>query len=239
MSNGVRDLLDQAGVTITAFRPIQPGATSYADVVREVAAADPDVIYAGTYYPEGALIARAMLAQRLDAKCVADYGSDDTGYIEDAGLKAARSCPVIGVPAPNEVPRAKRFVAAYRKAYGTEPGTWSPYTFDSVNLLAEVAEETGGFDAVKITEALNAVDGTEGWTGSITLEAGSGNRDPGTVVLLEILHDRPPRPGRCRARCCWRPTRSCAGAATRSATASPRRCCSAPTCSSPSTTCTC
>ena len=79
-------------------------------------------------------------------------------------------------------------MAAYRKAFGTEPGTWSPYTFDSVNLLAEVAEETGGFDAAKITEALNAVDGTEGWTGSITLEAGSGNRDPGTVVLLEITH---------------------------------------------------
>jgi branched-chain amino acid transport system substrate-binding protein len=126
-----------------------------------------------------------MLDERVDAQCVADYGSYDIGYLEDAGVKVARSCPVIGVPAPNEFPRAKRFVAAYRKAFGTAPGTWSPYTFDSVNVLADAIEKTGGFDAAKITDSLNAVDGTEGWTGSITLEAGSGNRDPGTVVLLE------------------------------------------------------
>jgi branched-chain amino acid transport system substrate-binding protein len=185
VSAQLRQLLEQAGVTITAYQPILPGANSYAAEVQQLAGTNPDVIYAATYYPEGGLIAKAMLAQRVDAQCIADYGAYDTGYLEVAELKAARSCPVIGVPAPNEFPRAKRFVAAYRKAFGTAPGTWSPYTFDSVNVLADAAEEAGGFDAAKLTDALNAVDGSEGWTGSITLEAGSGNRDPGTVVLLE------------------------------------------------------
>jgi len=184
VSTALRQLLEQAGVTITAFEPIEPGAKSYADVVTKLAAADPEVIYAATYYPEGGLIAKAMLAQQVDAQCVADYGSYDTGFIDTAGVKAARACPVVGVPAPNEFPGAKRFVAAYRAAFGAAPGTWSPYTFDSVNVLADAVTQAGGFDATGITEALNALDGWEGWTGSVTLEAGTGNREPATVVLL-------------------------------------------------------
>jgi branched-chain amino acid transport system substrate-binding protein len=185
VTSQLRQLLEQAGVTITAFQPIQPGERSYADVVRQLAATNPDVIYAGTYSREGALIAKEMLAQHVEAQCVADYGAYDTGYIEFAGVKAARSCPVVGVPAPNEFPGAKRFIAAYRAAFKSAPGSWSPYTYDSVNVLAEAVEGTGGFDAAKLTDALNAVADWEGWTGSVTLQAGTGNREPATVVLLD------------------------------------------------------
>jgi branched-chain amino acid transport system substrate-binding protein len=184
VTSQLRQLLEQAGVTITAFQPIQPGEKSYADLVRQLAATNPDVIYAGTYSREAALIAKAMLAQHVDAQCVADYGAYDTGYIDFAGVKAARACPVVGVPAPNEFPLAKRFIAAYRAAFKSAPGSWSPYTYDSVNVLADAVEEANGFDAAKITDALNAVEGREGWTGSVTLEAGTGNREPATVVLL-------------------------------------------------------
>jgi len=185
VSSALKQLLEQAGVTVTAYQPVQPGADDYTDVVETLAATDPDVIYAATYYPEGGLIAKAMLAQDIDAQCVADYGSYDTGFIGVAGVKAARACPVVGVPAPNEFSGSKRFVAAYRKEFGAAPGTWSPYAFDSVNVLADAVEEAGGFEATKLTEVLNEVDGSKGWTGSVTLVAGTGNREPATVVLLD------------------------------------------------------
>ena len=60
VASQLKTLLEQAGVTITAYQPIDPGAKSYADVVKTVAAGNPDVIYAATYYPEGGLIAKAM-----------------------------------------------------------------------------------------------------------------------------------------------------------------------------------
>jgi len=184
VSATLKQLLEQAGVTITAFEPVQPGAKSYTDVVQKLAATKPDVIYAATYFPEGGLIAKAVRALDRPPKCVADYGSYDTGFITVAGVKAARSCPVVGVPSPNEFVGSKRFVAAYRKQFHSAPGTWSPYAFDSVNALAAAAEKAGGFDAAKLTDVLNQVSGSKGWTGSITLEAGSGNREPATVVLL-------------------------------------------------------
>jgi branched-chain amino acid transport system substrate-binding protein len=185
VSAALKQLLEQAGVTITAFEPIQPGAKSYTDEVEKLAATNPDVIYAATYFPEGGLIAKAVRALDTPPKCVADYGSYDTGYITTAGVKAAESCPVVGVPSPNEFVGSKRFVAAYRKQFHSAPGTWSPYAFDSVKVLAAAAEKAGGFDSATLTEALNQVSKSPGWTGSITLVAGSGNREPATVVLLD------------------------------------------------------
>jgi branched-chain amino acid transport system substrate-binding protein len=175
--------LQQSGVTVTAFEPIQPGAKNYDAVVQKVAATSPDVIYAATYYPEGGLIAKAMHTQKVTAKCVADYGSYDAAFVTTAGLEAAQQCPVVGVPAPTDFPDSARFVAAYRKQFKAAPGTWSPYTYDSVNFLAYGVRRAGGFASAALTAALDKVNGWSGWTGYVIVEPGSGNREPATVVV--------------------------------------------------------
>jgi ABC-type branched-subunit amino acid transport system substrate-binding protein len=183
VATALQSKLQADGVTVTAFEPVQPGAKDYTAAVQKVAATNPDVIYAATYYPEGGLIAKAILAQKVTAKCVADYGSYDSAFVTTAGLAAARNCPVVGVPAPTDFPDSARFVAAYRKQFKRAPGTWSPYTYDSVNFLAYGVRRAGGFDATALTAALGKVNGWSGWTGFVIAEPGSGNREPATVVV--------------------------------------------------------
>ncbi len=189
VATALQSRLQQDGVTITAFEPIQPGAKSYDDVVTKVAATGPDVIYAATYYPEGGLIAKAMYTQKVDAKCLADYGSYDSAFVTTAGRAAARNCPVVGVPAPTDFPDSARFVAAYRKQFKAAPGTWSPYTYDSVNFLAYGVRRSGGFDATALRSALDKVNGWSGWTGYVVVEPSTGNRDPATVVVASTGAD--------------------------------------------------
>ncbi|MFA5885410.1 MAG: branched-chain amino acid ABC transporter substrate-binding protein [Acidimicrobiia bacterium] len=184
VSSALKSELQAAGVTISAFEPIQPGAKTYASTISKVEATNPDVIYLATYYPEGGLMAKEIYAAKGKAKCLADYGAYDNGFIEAAGKKAAQGCPVVGVPAPPEFSGAKKYVAAYRKAYKAEPGVWSPYTYDSLNFLAQGVAQAGGFDAAKLTAALDKVSGFSGWTGSVTIDPTTGNRDPATVVVL-------------------------------------------------------
>ncbi|MSW00696.1 MAG: ABC transporter substrate-binding protein, partial [Actinobacteria bacterium] len=50
--------LEKAGVKVTAYQPITPGASSYTSVVTQVAATNPQVVYSAVYYPEGGLIAK-------------------------------------------------------------------------------------------------------------------------------------------------------------------------------------
>jgi len=125
-----------------------------------------------------------MFSGKVKAQCLADYGAYSNGYVEAAGKKAAQQCPVVGVPAPDEFSGAKKYVAAYRKKFKEVPGVWSPYTYDSVNFLADGVSEAGGFAVAPLTAALNGEKDFSGWTGSVTIDPATGNREPATVVVL-------------------------------------------------------
>ncbi len=182
IAEDVRAALEGRGAQITAFEPLQPGQPDYSRIVNKLAAGNPDAIYLAVYYPEGAGIAK-VITPGSSPTCVLDYGAYDDGYLEEAG-DAATNCEVIGVPAPSDFQGSETYVSDFEDQFdGEAPGTWSPYTYDSVNVLAQVVEETGGFDPKALTAALGKVKGFEGWTGSTTLVPGTGNREPGTVTL--------------------------------------------------------
>jgi ABC-type branched-subunit amino acid transport system substrate-binding protein len=185
VSEALKGSLEEAGVEVTAYKRIEPGKKSYADVVDELAADRPDVIYAAVYFPEGGLIAKQLQEDGVESQCIADYASYDTGFVETAGVAAARACPVVGVPAPEDFSGAAARVGAYEDEFGEAPGTWSPYTYDSVNFLADGAEQAGGTAGGELTKALNGVENWQGWTGSVTIDAKNGNRQPATVVIVE------------------------------------------------------
>jgi branched-chain amino acid transport system substrate-binding protein len=180
----VRGALEGRGATVTAFEPIQPGQGSYSAVLDKLSAGNPDAIYAAVYSPEGAVIA-GEIKPDSSPTCLLDYGAYDDGYLEEAG-DAATNCDVVGVPAPSDFAGSETYVSDYEDQFDAAPGTWSPYTYDSVNVLAQAVEQAGSFDAKPLTEALDEVRGVQGWTGSITLEPGSGNREPATVTVDEV-----------------------------------------------------
>lgn len=185
VSKALKESLEEAGVTVTAYEKVQPGKKSYTDVVDKLAAAKPDVIYAAVYFPEGGLIAKEMHEGKVDSQCIADYGSYDTGFVETAGVPAARACPVVGVPAPEDFTSASGKVADYRDEFDQAPGTWSPYTYDSLNFLAEGVGQAGSTKAKALTSALNGIKDWQGWTGSVSIDPSNGNRQPATVVIVD------------------------------------------------------
>ncbi|HWI95621.1 MAG TPA: branched-chain amino acid ABC transporter substrate-binding protein [Solirubrobacterales bacterium] len=185
VSKALKDSLEKAGVTVTAYEKVQPGKKDYTDVVEKLAATKADVIYAAVYFPEGGLIAKEMQEAKVESQCIADYASYDTGFVETAGIAAARACPVVGVPAPGDFAGATARVSEYEDEFGEEPGTWSPYTYDSLNFFADGVKQAGGTGAKKLTSALNGVSGWKGWTGSVTIDPHTGNRQPATVVIVD------------------------------------------------------
>jgi branched-chain amino acid transport system substrate-binding protein len=185
VSKALKESLEEDGVTVTAYEKVQPGKKSYTGVVEKLAAGNPDIIYAAVYFPEGGLIAKEMHQGQVKSQCVADYASYDTGFVETAGVAAARACPVVGVPAPEDFVGAAPKVTSYRNEFGQEPGTWSPYTYDSLNFLAYGAKKAGGTAPAKLKEALDEVKDWQGWTGSVTIDPHNGNRQPATVVIVD------------------------------------------------------
>jgi branched-chain amino acid transport system substrate-binding protein len=184
IASAVKSGLEASGVRVAAFQAIQPGRSSYASVIRALSRTKPDVIYLAAYYPEAGLMAKEMSTLRVKARCLADAGAYDLGFINAAGKKAAAQCPVVGVPAAGEFPGSAAHVAAYRALFHREPGTWTPYTYDSVKLFAYAVGQAGSFDAARLTSVLNTVREWPGWTGTVSIDASTGNRDPATIVVL-------------------------------------------------------
>jgi len=185
-AEAVKKNLEQDGVKITAYNEVQPGEKSYESDVKKALDTDPDVVFSVVYFPEGGLIAKAMYSIKPQARCLADYASNDPGYVTTAGKAAAQACPTGGVPAPEDFKVGPAFVAEYEKEFGSAPGTWSPYTYDSLNFLAEGVKQAGGFDSGALKEKLSAVKDWQGVTGSVTIDPSNGNRDPATVTINSV-----------------------------------------------------
>jgi branched-chain amino acid transport system substrate-binding protein len=179
--------LEAAGVTVSANIPITPSATDDFNMIKfavsQALATNPTGVYADLYYPEGALVAGDMLTMAPNINCLADYASASNGYVTNAGIPAVQNCPVLGVPAPTDFAGSAPFVSAFEAMFNSAPGLWSPYSFDSVNLLVQSAVKAHNFQPVPLASVLYSTTNFTGWTGSATILSPSGNRSPSTVTV--------------------------------------------------------
>ena len=184
----LRRLLEGAGVTIVAFERAQPGASQNA-LVRRILAEEPDLFYASTYFPQGARIAQEILDLGTPTTCLMGLANQDPGFVEQAGLEAARACASSGVPEAAEFPQAQGYVDDYRARFGTDPGTWGTFTYDSVKLLFDAVRRAGSWDSAEVRDELAATEGYEGLTGTITIDESTGNRVDIPVVILQVTDE--------------------------------------------------
>ncbi len=181
----VRSALADEGVEITMFKEIAPGKASYVNVINEALATSPDALYAAVYMPEGAKMAKALVTAGSTTNCLMDYASYDAGFVTAAGHPAAEHCSVLGVPAPQDFADDTNQVEAFQAKFGHVPGTWSPYTYDSVNLLLDAARQAKGFSDVALRPILATTHNWHGWTGVVNIDLVSGDRTPATVVVTQ------------------------------------------------------
>ncbi len=175
---------NKIGINVTDYQAISPGASSYQSNVDQAESSKPDLIYLVTYYPEAGLIAKEIHSSGTSSKCLADFGAYDSGYVSVAGIAAAQNCPLIGVPAPSDFPGSSAFINRFYKEFGTSPGTWSPYAYDSVNVIAQAANSVGGFKTNDLISAYNNLKNFQGWTGSTSFQSTTGNRIPAPIVVV-------------------------------------------------------
>jgi branched-chain amino acid transport system substrate-binding protein len=182
----LRGLLEETGVTIVAFERARPGASGEEALVRQILSEEPDLFYASTYFPQGAGIAQQILELGTPTTCLMGLANQDPGFVQQAGLGAASACAARGVPEAAEFPQAQGYVDDYRARFGTDPGTWGTFTYDSVKLLFDAVRRAGSWDPAAVRDELAATEGYEGITGTITIDESTGNRVDIPVVILQV-----------------------------------------------------
>lgn len=186
MADRLKKSLEDKGVLVTQV-PISETQTDFTAQVNQALANNPTVVYLSTYYPQGAAIAKQLLATGNPARCFAGLANQDPAFVTQAGIPASQRCTFSGVPAPTQFPTAKNYVAAYKKAFpGKTPGTWGTFTYDSANILfAAWKRAADPFNYGKVLAQLKKTTNFAGATGKITINA-KGNRPNVPVSILSV-----------------------------------------------------
>ena len=188
MASRLKAGLTKQGINVSSVE-ITPGEKDYGKQVSTALTDNPEVVYVSTYYPEGAIIAKDLVAEAAKGnttKCFMGLANQDPAFITAAGVKDAETCVFSGVPSPDAFPGAASYVTDYQAKFGTAPGTWGTFTYDSANVVFAAIKKAGSADSAAIAKQLATTSGFKGITGTITVESGTGDRQNPPVKILQV-----------------------------------------------------
>lgn len=123
------------GGEVVSFSAITPKETDYTAPLAAVAATKPEALYYAGYTQESATIANQMKQTGLENTiffgCDGSYGQD---FLDRTGANGEDAYAVTLTP-PDSEEKAK-FDVAYEKAYGIQPGSLTPYTWNGYDATA-------------------------------------------------------------------------------------------------------
>jgi branched-chain amino acid transport system substrate-binding protein len=180
---------DGVSVTTTSVRETTEAglpSTYYADQVAEALRSSPDLVYVSTYFPEGVQIAKALAAAGSAPRCLMGLANVDNGFLAQTSVSEAQRCVFSGVPAATEMPSAAGYVRAYGARFGTTPGVWGSFTYDSARILLAAINKARSYSFAAVERKLRRTVGYRGATGTITINRKTGYRTKVPVSILRV-----------------------------------------------------
>jgi branched-chain amino acid transport system substrate-binding protein len=170
-----RAFLAGGGTLLDEYPYIEGETQDFEAYLLGIRAARPDLIFIAGLDVSAGLIIRQARALGIEAPII---GGD--GLLGLVGQDSVFDGTYVGLLYHPDVPgqAGRRFVEAYRSAYGEQPDHFAALTYDATMLLADAVREVG-FDRAKIRDYLAEVgSGREPFRGVSGLIAFDENGDP-------------------------------------------------------------
>lgn len=181
------------GGSIVASRSIQRGATSFRPVIREIAAGQPEAIYAPLLLPDAAqLVLQLDATQLAGAPVIGGRHYQSEWFIQDAG----RSSEGVYATGPLvEGPQVESLLAGYERQFGTRSTNVVAvaHGYDATRLVLDAIQAVASVNADgelqigrrALRDALYATSGSEGVSGVLTCTAW-GDCSGGRIAVLQV-----------------------------------------------------
>jgi branched-chain amino acid transport system substrate-binding protein len=178
-----KETFEHNGGKVVAFETYTTNDRDFSAQLTKVKKADPDVVVLPNYYSEVPL--QIQQAKRLGINAPF-LGSDSWGSQELTKL-SGKDCEGFYFSthyAPDTAaPVSRRFIQAFRKAYGAMPDDVAALTYDSFGLLGQAIGAAGRIDRQAVRDALARVQNYEGVTGTMQFREGSSDPIKSAVIL--------------------------------------------------------
>jgi len=142
---GTKAKNQQPPVEIVAEAELQPvkegQAPGYDAVLDPLISSQPDLVYFGGSYPEGAVLVRKIKERKLKSAFLAGDAIANSVYLKTGGVATEGTYFTFG-PAVEDMPEAGRFYGSFKARYG-EIGPYSVYAYDAATVLLQAIEKAG------------------------------------------------------------------------------------------------
>ena len=174
LAEEAKALLEKKNVNIVFYDALTPGERDYTAILTKLKSARPDGVFFTGYYPECGLLLRQKKEMNWNVPFLGGDANNNPDLIKIAGTEAAEGFYFLSPPVPQDLPskEASDFLKAYKKKYGTTPGSiWAVLSGDGFRVLAAAIKATGSTDSDKVADYLhNKLKNYPGLTGTISFD---------------------------------------------------------------------
>ena len=167
----IREAFVRRGGEVVAVQEYREGAADFSAQLVELSASRPDVVFVPGYYLEAGLLARQARALGLDAPFVGGDGWDSPRLYEIGGQALAGDFFSTHFSAEDPDPQVQRFVADYRRLFGSTPDSFAATAYDAARIVLDAIARAPTLERRAIRDALASTKDFAGVTGTVTFNA--------------------------------------------------------------------
>jgi branched-chain amino acid transport system substrate-binding protein len=156
----VRQELKTKGITSTD-QSVPASTQDYGAVAQAVVSSGAEAMFYGGYDAQAALLAKALQSAGYKGLAMAGNGGKSSVFTQNSGAAGDGWYFSCGCLDATVAPQAKDFTAAYKKAYNTDPSTYSPEAFDATNAMIDAiktAQSSGKVTRATVEDAVSKLN---------------------------------------------------------------------------------
>ncbi len=178
---GIADEFEKAartlGLDVLGHEGITQGDKDFTPLLTKIKPMNPDLIYFGGIYPEGALLLRQARSLDVKATLMGGDGLASLVFVELASAELAEGAYATMVGGDmKKMPSASQFIQDYESHYG-EVGQWSAYGYDAANIIIQAIQKAATKNRLKVLEAIREIPSFQGVTGEVVFDEKGDNKN--------------------------------------------------------------
>lgn len=174
--------------SVVVNQTFQQNQADFNAILQNIKAANPDVIFAPSSITTAPLIIKQARALGIEAKIMGGDTWENITIVENAGADAEGIVlsTFFDAGLADSSQLAKDFVDGFSTSYYTPVPAVSALGYDAYMVVLDAIERAGATDGESILAALNATDGFEGVTGSVTFdELGDAQKNMAVIKTVK------------------------------------------------------
>ncbi len=182
---------EKKGVKVLGFEGTEE-KSNFDPILTPIKAKNPDLIYFGGIYDQGAPFFKQAREKGIKAKLMGPDGMDSSDLTKIAG-KAVVGMDYTSAAGPaSALPKAKAFVDEFKKKFGKNPEPYAAEAYDAAHIAILAIEQAAKSGKVTREDVSTAVRKTKlsGITGEIAFDS-KGDRQKAQYFVLKVASDDP------------------------------------------------